>query len=125
MLRRQKRLPLEPSEYKANFDGAMFNENDEAGVVVVIRDSMGQIIAAMAEKIKKPFSVEGLEMVAARRVMLFASEIGLQQCHFKGDSEIGIKALQQGDMLSSSFSHLVRDTLIHVTSFRIFSLSYC
>ena len=64
-------------------------------------------------------------MVAARRVMLFASEIGLQQCHFEGDSEIGIKALQQGDMFSSSFSHLVRDTLIHVTSFRIFSLSYC
>ena len=52
MLRRQKWLPPKPSEYKANFDGAMFNENDEAGVVVVIRDSMGQIIAAMAEKIK-------------------------------------------------------------------------
>ena len=63
-------------------------------------------------------------MVAARRAVLFATEIGLQQCHFEGDSEIGIKALQNGDILSSSFGHLVRDTLIHVTSLRSFSFSH-
>nr|XP_023873634.1 protein FAR1-RELATED SEQUENCE 4-like [Quercus suber] len=34
----------------------MFSENDEAGVGAVIRDSMWQIIAALAEKIQKLFS---------------------------------------------------------------------
>ena len=63
-------------------------------------------------------------MVAARRAVLFVTEIGLQQCHFEGDSEIGIKALQNGDMLSSSFGYLLRDTLIHVTSLRSFSFSH-
>ena len=63
-------------------------------------------------------------MVAARRAVLFATKIGLQQCHFEVDSEIGIKALQNGDILSSSFGHLVRDTLIHVTSLRSFSFSH-
>uniref|UniRef100_A0A7N2LE19 Reverse transcriptase zinc-binding domain-containing protein n=1 Tax=Quercus lobata TaxID=97700 RepID=A0A7N2LE19_QUELO len=33
---RRKWLPLEPGEFKANFDGAMFNESDEARVGVVI-----------------------------------------------------------------------------------------
>ena len=35
----------------------MFNEYDEAGVGIVIRDSGGMVVAAMAEKIKKPLSV--------------------------------------------------------------------
>jgi len=68
--------------------------------------------------------VENLEILAARRAVIFASEIGLQQSHFEGDSETGIKALPMGDMFSSSFGYLVRDTLIHVSSLRNFSLSY-
>ena len=65
-------------KFKANFDGAMFNESDEAGVGVVIKDSMGQVIATMAEKIRKPHSMECLEMVAARHAVVFAAEISLQ-----------------------------------------------
>ena len=94
MPRQRKWLPLEQGEFKANFDGAMFNKSDKVGVEVVIKDSMGQIIAAMAEKIRKPHSVECLEMFAARRAVTFASKIGLQQFHFKGDSEISAKALK-------------------------------
>ena len=50
-------------------------------------------------------------MIAARRAVIFSSKISLQQCKFEGDSEIGIKALQTGDIFSSSFGHLVRDTV--------------
>ena len=46
-------MPLELGEFKANFDGAMFSENNEAGVGVVITESMGQIIAALVEKNSK------------------------------------------------------------------------
>ena len=55
-------------------------------------------------------------MIAARRAVIFSSKISLQQCKFEGDSEIGIKALQTGDVFSSSFGHLIRDTLIYVNS---------
>ena len=48
--------------------------------------------------------------------MIFAREIGLQLSSFEGDSVIGIKALYNGDVLYSSFGHLVRDTLINVSS---------
>ena len=57
--------------------------------------------------------------------MIFAQEIGLQKCQFEGDSKTIIKALKIGDMSSSSFGHLVRDTLAIVSSFMDFSLSYC
>ncbi|KAL4652573.1 hypothetical protein ACB092_01G242000 [Castanea dentata] len=52
ILHRRKWLPPEPGEFKANFDGAMFSENDEVGVGIVIRDYMRHILAAMAEKIQ-------------------------------------------------------------------------
>ena len=63
-------------------------------------------------------------MIVAKCAMIFSSEISLQQCKFEGDSEIGIKALQTSDMFSSSFGHLVRDTLILVTSLQSFCLSH-
>ena len=46
-----------------------------------------------------------------RRAVIFAQEIGLQKCQFEGDLETIIKALNGGDMSSSSFGHLIRDTL--------------
>ena len=62
-----------------------------------------------------------LEMMATRKAMIFAQEIGLQKCHFEGDLETIIKALKIGDMSSSPFGHLVRDILAIVNSFLDFS----
>ena len=39
---------------KTNYDGAMFNESEKAGIGVVIRDSEGQVLAALSEQIVKP-----------------------------------------------------------------------
>ena len=63
----------------------MFGESDEAGIGIVVKDSMGQAITALAKEILKPHSVDSLEMVVARCVVIFASELSLQQCQFEGD----------------------------------------
>ena len=65
---RNKWFPPAANEFKANFDGAWFNESEEVGIVVVVRNSAGQVLAALAEKIKnkKPHNVDCLEMTAAR-----------------------------------------------------------
>ena len=52
---------------KTNYDGVMFDESDEAGLGVVIRNSEGQVLATLSEKIKKPPSVVTLELLATRR----------------------------------------------------------
>nr|POE85851.1 hypothetical protein CFP56_18200 [Quercus suber] len=124
MVRQCRRKPPNPGEYKVNFDGAMFNESDEAGVGVVVRDSRGLVVVAMLEKIIKPHSVECLELLAARRAVIFAEEIGLQQSHIEGDSEIVIKGLLEGGMHFSSLGHLFRDILFHVSSMRSFSFTH-
>ena len=46
-------------------------------------------------------------MLAARRAVKFVQELGLHDPHFEGNSLVGIKAFQRGNMLSSSFGHLI------------------
>uniref|UniRef100_A0A7N2L7F5 RNase H type-1 domain-containing protein n=1 Tax=Quercus lobata TaxID=97700 RepID=A0A7N2L7F5_QUELO len=99
---KRKWQPPNPGEYKTNLDGAMFTVSDEAGLGVVVRDSNGLVVAAMAEKMKQPHSVECLEMLAARRAVIFVKEIGLQESHFEGDSELVIKELQRDGSQNSS-----------------------
>lgn len=122
---RRRWKPLNPGEYKIKFDWAMFNESGEAGIGVVVRDSSGQVIAALAKKVGKPCNSELLEMLVARWAVIFATEIGIHQPHFEGDSETIIKALQRRTLFSSSFGHLVQETLVHANSLRSFSLSHC
>ena len=42
---------------KANFDGAFFEDLGEAGIGVVIRNSLGEVMASLSEKIPKPLSI--------------------------------------------------------------------
>ena len=52
VMRRRKWTPPIPGDYEVNFDGAMFNESDEAGVGIVVQDSNGLVVAVMANKKK-------------------------------------------------------------------------
>ena len=71
----------------------MFGKSEVAGVGVIVRNSKGEVMAALA-KIKKPPSVDVLELLAARRAALFSQEPGLDRVIFEGDSEQVMKVLQ-------------------------------
>ena len=81
----------------------MFDELNEAGIGVVVRNPQGEIIAAPSEKMPKPSSVVVLESLAARRATYFVLQLGFQDSIFKGDSEISIKVLQSGIPPSTSY----------------------
>ena len=50
---------------KINFDGAVFKNEDRAGIGVVVRDSQGMVMASLSENIPLPHSVVNLENLAA------------------------------------------------------------
>ena len=85
--------PLYENQVKINFDGALFGESDSAGIGVVIRNLEGRVLAAFSEKILKPQSVELVEILDVRRVVLFSAEMGLFNSVFEGDSSNVIKSL--------------------------------
>ena len=61
--------------WKINFDGAMFGKSNETGIGVIIRDDKGEVKVALSEKIKKPPTMDVLELLVAKRAMTFSLEI--------------------------------------------------
>ena len=105
---------------KVNFDKAMFGEEQEEGIRVVIRSNEGQVLAALSEKVPMPTSVETLEMLAARRATIFAQEPGFRKVCFEGDAELAVKSLQTGKDSNVRARLLVKD----FTSIRGYFQSY-
>ena len=109
---------------KTNIDGAIFKDINAAGLRVVIWNDRGKVLAAMAEKIPIPNLVLTLEILAARRVVQFVHEVGISNSIFEGDSKISINALRKGQLLHSSFGHIIRDILFSTNSLQSFSFSH-
>ncbi|XP_050241307.1 uncharacterized protein LOC126690228 [Quercus robur] len=61
---------------KINFDGAIFKAKGEAGLGAIIRNDHGLVMAALAQVIPLPTSVEMVEVLEARRALSFAQELG-------------------------------------------------
>ena len=103
----------------------MFSESGEAGIGVVVRNAKGEVIAALAEKILYPGSVEVLEALAARRAVNFIVELGIAGSEFEGDSELVCRALRSTELGHSSIGQIVKDimSIIGSLSFFLF-LSY-
>ena len=47
-------IPPTEGEFKTNFDGAIFEENNIAGIGIIVRNSRGEVMVALSEKIPKP-----------------------------------------------------------------------
>ena len=75
--------PISPM-YKVNYDGAIFKELGAAGLGVIIRDSVGGVIGALAERISLPSSVATVEALACMWAVLFALELSVFDATFEG-----------------------------------------
>ena len=95
---------------KVNFDGAIFQELEAAGIGVVIRDHEGRVTGAMSERIALPPSIEHVEALACRRAILFARDFNLQIVTLEGDSETIINSLNLDEECFASFGHLIEDS---------------
>lgn len=101
-----------------------FQELGAASLGVVIRDHEGGVIGALSERIALPPSVEDVEALAGRKVILFAQELGLQEVIVEGDAKIIINNLNTDDDCMASFGHLMEDSRQLVASFRAFAFSH-
>ncbi|XP_075665678.1 uncharacterized protein LOC142635406 [Castanea sativa] len=109
----------------------MFGEFDEASIKVVIRNSKGEVMATLSEKIKKPPTMDILELLAAKRAMYFSLEISFTKFVFEGDAESLIKSLKyggwekaQGGWEKAQGGHLIKDIFAFVNSFQSISFSH-
>ena len=109
---------------KTNFDGAIFEELDAAGVGVIVRNSSGELLAALSEIIPLPSSILALETIAARRAVSFLHELGLDSSIFEGDSESSILAITNQCFHHPVVDHLVKDIFSLASSLLSFSFTH-
>nr|POE97331.1 hypothetical protein CFP56_49462 [Quercus suber] len=88
--------PPDLHSFKANFDAAVFQATNTAGIGVIIRDSNGEVIGALSMPIPLSQSVAELEALACLRAVQFALEIGLRRVTFEGDSVTVINSIDRG-----------------------------
>ena len=85
--------PPDVSLVKVNFDGVIFEDLRAAGIGVFVRNEHGEVVAALVKQIPILEFVFTLETLAARRVVLFARELGLRHVVFEGDLELSVHAI--------------------------------
>ena len=67
------------------------------------------MLAALSEKVPMPTLMEILELLAARRAVTFAHDLGFRKVCFEGDVDLVVKSLQTGKDPSVPASQLVKD----------------
>ena len=121
---RSKWEPPPPLHLKVNFDAAVFRETEEARLGVVVRDSLGKVLATLAEKIKLPSSSDEVEALAAVRAITLAIDLNLPSFVVEGDSEVIISALRKEEESFSSFGHLLFSIKHYLAFCNCFSFSH-
>ena len=94
---------------KINYDGAIFSEEDRAGLGVVVHNSDGAIIASLSQQIPLPATVTQVEALAARRATEFAVELGITSSVLKGDSDIIHRELIGTEPSLALHGHIIHD----------------
>ena len=103
---------------KINFDGAVFQDRNEAGLGVIIRNDHGLVMAALTQIILLPTSVEMVKVLAARRALIYAWELSFDHIILEGDSDIAICAMSSDVFSAASFSHILSDIKALASHFR-------
>ena len=68
---------------KINFDGAIFQDLQMASIGMVIRNSSGQVIGALSDKINLPPIVDDVEAITCRKAISFALDLGVDEVCLK------------------------------------------
>ena len=95
--------------YKVNYDGAIFSQQDKAGIGIVIRDEEGAIRASMSQQWPLPTIVVQVKALAARKAVEFALELDITKVIFEGDSESICRELQDPGPSLALHGHLIQD----------------
>ncbi|KAF3958022.1 hypothetical protein CMV_017021 [Castanea mollissima] len=116
--------PSPPGQYKVNSDGAVFANLRKVGLGMMIRDSNGNVIAALSCPMVGPLGALEMEAKAMEVGMRFALDIGIQDVVFECDALEVVNAVQGFAVSSSSILFIVEDILQQARWFKSCGFSH-
>ncbi|XP_023929798.1 uncharacterized protein LOC112041128 [Quercus suber] len=119
-----KLCPPQPGRYKVNVDGAVFAKRKQVGIGVVIRDSVGEVIAALSQKLARPFGALETKAKAMEVGVQFALDVGVRDVTFEGDSLCICNALRGVSEVPLFVQNIVFGLSHLVRNFRTYAFSH-
>ena len=111
-------------KYKINYDAAISNAENKAGIGIVVRDYNGEVMASLIQQLEQAYQPMEVEAMAACKAVEFGSEIGVDCAIMKGDSEVIMKALRNNDNGLTPFAPLINDVSLFSSLFSELSYSH-
>ena len=81
-------------------------------------------MATLSQQIPSHVSVEMVEVVAARRALMFVMELGFNKVEVEGDSESVVNAILGDYMDNSYMGHVLQDIKFMFSSFSFISIKH-
>ncbi|XP_030964540.1 uncharacterized protein LOC115985782 [Quercus lobata] len=97
------------SKLKVNFDRAVFMEDQCAEVGVIIRDTECRVCASMAESFHLLFSIAAIEVLAAKKALQLAKDLGFHSIILEGDLKTTIDGLLSKNSPLNEYGHLLSE----------------
>ena len=104
--------------YKANMHGAVFSQQKEAEIGVVIRDHHGAVVAALSKKLKAPLGAIEVEAKVMEEAVSFAWEMGIRDYLFESDSLTVVNSMLRLTETPSSIANIITGSLSQLYKFR-------
>ena len=116
--------PPKPPWYEANMDGAIFSQQKETGIGVVIKDHHGAVVAALSKKLKALLGAIEVEAKAMEEAVNFTWDIGIRDCLFESDSLTVVNAMLHLTNPPSSIANIIAGSLSLPYKFRDVNFSH-
>lgn len=104
-----KWFPPCPGFYKINCDTAIDSNKARVGIGIVIRDSIGFIMASSSQVIAAAFNAQVAEAMAIRRAIMFSNDCCLFPCVLESDVEVFVNWIKKGSHLDSAGGVILSD----------------
>ena len=107
--------------YKVNFDAAVFTNSNSSGFGVVIRNNLGEILAAMSAKGPAVGDSEEAEVLACRRALEFAVDAGFAELEIEGDNVTVMRSLASSSTSQFRLGNIYEDIRVLAAGCRCLS----
>ena len=87
----------------------IFPKEKKSGIVVVIRDNRGLVIASCSKVVHQVLGVFDIEAMATMWALSFASDVGVRRAVLEGDSMVVITSLREDGKVLVPYGLLLED----------------